>query len=201
MARIKSKTLRVVPIILLVLLAIFVYMTLYKDEVVVDKTATSNVMQKLSKEILGNGGQFEITQEDMNAIIKLSFKEPIHKDDIIIKEVNTKILDNKILIEVPFSYKEHNLLFSSIGKVNAQDGEITYNVDNFKIGKLPLPKKYVIDQISKQSNDKFYVKNNLIKIKAGVFPLAITSLEIEGDKLVGKVEFKGINTLIDNMLK
>ena len=200
MSRTKRKKIRVVPIILLVAFAIFVYMALYKDEVVVDKTATSNVMQKISKEILTNGGQFEVTQEDMNGIVKSYFKEPIQKGDIIVKEVNTKISDNKILIEVPFSYKNQNLLFSSLGNISQQDGEITYDGDNFKIGKVSLPKKFVISQISKQGNDKFYVSGNLIKIKEGVFPLAINSLEIEGDKLVGKVGFKALKSLMENLI-
>ena len=200
MSRTKRKKIRVVPIILLVAFAIFVYMALYKDEVVVDKTATSNVMQKISKEILTNGGQFEVTQEDMNGIVKSYFKEPIQKGDIIVKEVNTKISDNKILIEVPFSYKNQDLLFSSLGNISEQDGEITYDGDNFKIGKVPLPKKFVISQISKQGNDKVYVSGNLIKIKEGVFPLAINSLEIEGDKLVGKVGFKALKSLMENLI-
>lgn len=199
MARTKRKILRLMPIILLVALATFIYMTLYNGETVVDKRLTSNVMQKLSSEILGNGGQFEITQEDMNAAIKLYFKEPIRKGDIIVKEVNTKISDDEILIEAPFSYKNQNLLFSSKGKLSVSDGEITYDVDNFKIGKLLLPKKLVMTQISKKSNDQFYVKDNLLKIKTGVFPLAISSLEIEGNKIVGKVGFKGLNISIDNI--
>lgn len=193
MVKAKSKILKFMPIIFLVVLATFVYMTLYKDEMVVNKTATPNIMQKLSIEILGNGGQFEITQEDMNAVIKLYFKEPILKGDITVKEVNTKISNGEILIEVPFSYKNQNLLFSSVGKINVSNGEITYDADNFKIGKLSLPKKFVIRQISKQSNDKFYVKDNVIKIKAGAFPLAINSFEIEGNKIVGKAGFKGLN--------
>ena len=134
MARTKRKILRIVPIIILVALITIVYMTLYSSETVVNKTATSNVMKKLSSEILGNGGQFEITQEDMNAAIKLYFKESIRRGDIIVKEVNTKISDNKILIEAPFSYKNQNLLFSSVGKINVSNGEITYDADNFKIG-------------------------------------------------------------------
>ena len=54
-------------------------------------------------------------------------------------------------------------------------------------------------QISKQSNDKYYVEDNLIKIKTGVFTLEISSLGIEGNKIVGKVGFKGLNISINNV--
>ena len=40
------------------------------------------------------------------------------------------------------------------------------HADNFKIGKLTLPKSLVISQLKKQDNNIFYVEGNLIKIKA-----------------------------------
>jgi len=56
-------------------------------------------------------------------------------------EVNTKMENGEILIEAPFTYNTIDLLFSSRGKLELSNGEITYNADYFKIGKLPLPKK------------------------------------------------------------
>ncbi len=194
MARTKKNKLILVPIILLVALATFVYMISYNGEAVVDKTASTNVLQKLRNQILMNVGQFEITQADINGAINLYLKAPISRGDITLKEVNTKISNDEILIEAPFSYKNIDLLFSSSGKLGLSDGEITYNPDNFKLGKVSLPKKLVLALISKQSNNNFYVADNLIKIKTDVLPISINSLIIENDKLVGTVGFKGAST-------
>jgi len=199
MARTKKSKFKLVPIILLVAVATFAYMILYNGEAVVNKTASTNVKQKLTNEVLANIGQFEITQEDMNAAIKLYFKKPISKGDITLKEVNTKLENGEILIEVPFSYKTLDLLFSSKGKIGLSNGEITYNADNFKLGKLPLPKKLVMALISKQSNNDFYVEDNLIKIKTEILPFKINTLEINDNKLVGVVGLKGSNTSSSNL--
>ena len=189
----KSKKNKLIPIILLVAVAVFAYMSLYKGEVVIKKTASSNIIQKLTKEVLVNGGEFEITQEDLNGLINLYFKSPMSNGDITIKEVNTEMVDGKILIEVPFSYKKIDLLFSSTGKLNVLDGEITYAADNFKIGKIILSKKFVMSQISKLKNkDAFYVEGDLVKIKTGKVTLKINSLQIKDDKILGTVGFKGI---------
>jgi len=199
MVRIRKNKIKLLPIILLVALATLAYMIFYNKEAVVDKTASTNVKQKLTNEVLANIGQFEITQEDMNAAIKLYFKKPISKGDITLKEVNTKLENGEILIEVPFSYKTLNLLFSSKGKLELSNSEITYNADNFKIGKLPLPKKIVMSLIEKQSNNNLYVENNLIKIKTDILPFKINSLEINDNKLVGIVGLKGSNTSSNNL--
>ena len=199
MARNKKNKLILVPIILLVALAAFAYMILYNGEAVVNKAASPNVEQKITSQVLANIGQFKVTQEDMNAAVKLYFKGPISKGDITLMEVNTKMENGEILIEAPFTYNTIDLLFSSRGKLELSNGEITYNADYFKIGKLPLPKKLVMGLISKQSNDDFYVEGNLIKIKTDKLPFKIKSLEIKDNELVGIVGLKGLSTSFGNV--
>jgi len=191
----KNKLVWVGIILLIVTLGVLTYMSLYNDEVVTIKTASSNVIQKLTAEVLANGGEFELTQEDMNGLIKLYFKEPLSKGDITVKEINTEMKNGEILIEAPMSYKKIDLLFSTTGKLNVMDGEITYVADNFKIGKLTLPKSLVMSQISKNGNgDVFYVEDNIVKINTEKFPLKINSLEIKEDKMLGALGFKGAKT-------
>ncbi|MGH4050623.1 MAG: hypothetical protein ACREVX_04605 [Clostridium sp.] len=189
----KSKSVWVGIILLIVTLGTLVYMSLYNGEVVTKKTASSNVIKKLTTQVLINGGEFEITQEDMNGLIKLYFKEPLSKGNISVKEINTEMKNSEILIEAPMSYKNIDLLFSTTGKLNVMDGEITYVADNFKIGKITLPKALVMSQISKSGKgDIFYVEDNIVKINTEKFPLKINSLEIKEDKMVGALGFKGV---------
>ena len=47
---------------------------------------------------------------------------------------------DELLIEAPIRYNNLNLLLSSKGKLSFSNGEIAYVADNFKIGKLALPK-------------------------------------------------------------
>lgn len=198
----KNKLVWVGIILLIVTLGTFVYMSLYNGEVVIKKTASSNIIKKLTAEVLINGGEFEITQEDLNGLIKLYFKEPLSKGNITVKEINTEMKNSEILIEAPMSYKNIDLLFSTTGKLNVMDGEITYVADNFKIGKLILPKALVMSQISKSGKgDIFYVEDNIVKINTEKFPLKINSLEIKEDKMVGALGFKGVKTTSEEYTK
>jgi len=194
----KNKLVWVGITLLILVLGVLASLSLYNGEVVIKKTASSNVLQKLTAEVLANGGEFEISQEDMNGLIKLYFKGPLSRGDITVKEINTQMKNGEILVEAPMSYKKIDLLFSTTGKLNVMDGEITYVADNFKIGKITLPKALVMSQISKSSNgDAFYVEDNIIKINTEKFPLKINSLEIKEDKMLGALGFKGAKTTSD----
>ena len=196
MTRTKKHKLILIMIILLVAIATFAYMILYNGEAVVDKTASKNVLQKITNQVFMNVGQFELTQEDINGLINQYLKVPRSKGDITLNEVNTKMSNGEILIEAPFSFRRIDLLFSSTGKLGISDGEIIFNPDNFKLGKFLLPQKLVLSLISEQSNNNFYVEDNSIKmkIKTNELPIVIKSLIIVNDKLVGTVGVKGAST-------
>lgn len=187
-----------VLIVLLVALFVFAYMILYNGGVVVKKTDSTGVISKL-KVIQLKGGQFELTQKDIDEISNLYFSSAKNKGDIMVQGVNFKMLDDEILIEAPVSYKNLNLLLSSRGKLNLSNGKIAYVADNFKIGKLKLPKGLVISQISKFNNENFYAEDNSIKINPNVFPFKINSLSIIDSKIIGIAEKLDMKMLFKNL--
>ncbi|MGH4140342.1 hypothetical protein [Clostridium sp.] len=189
-----------VLIILLAALALFAYSVLYTGGVVLKKTDSIEVINKL-KGIQIKGGEFELNQKDVDELSNLYFGSPKNKGDMTLKGANIEILKDKLLIEAPISYKNTNLLFSSTGKISLSNGDIVYNADNFKIGKLALPKSMVISQISKNSNESFYVEDDLIKIKESAVPLKMKDLKIVDSKIVGTAEKMDIKTLLDALTK
>jgi len=174
-----------VSIVLLGTLAVFAYLILYNGGIVLKKSASTEVMNKL-KDIEGKGGRFELTQKDMYDLSDL-FNPPI-EGNLALKGVNIEIVNDEVLIKAHISYKSFkkvNLLFSSKGKINFSNGKITYVPDNFKIGKLTLPKKIVMTEISKHNNDIFYTEGNLIKTNPSVIPVKLTSFKIKDNKILG----------------
>lgn len=195
----KSKGIYVL-IILLAALGLLAYSVLYTGGVVLKKTDSTEVINKL-KVIQIKGGEFELNQEDVDELSNLYFGSPKNKGDIAVEGANIEILKDKLLIEAPISYKNTNLLFSSTGKISFSNGEIVYDADNFKIGKLTLPKNMVISQISKNTNESFYVEDNLIKIKDSAIPLKMKDLKIVDSKIVGTAEKMDIKALLEALTK
>ena len=187
-------------IILLGALAVFAYSVLYNGGVVLKKTNSTEVISKL-KNIQEKGGEFELTQKDIDEVSNLYFANAKSKGDITLQGINMEMLNDELLIQAPISYKKLNLLFSSRGKLTFTNGEIAYAAENFKIGKLSLPKSLVVSQISKLNNEKIYTEDNLIKINPTVFPFKINNLKLIDNKIVGTAEKLDIKMLFENIDK
>ena len=184
--------------ILLGATAVFVYLILYNSGLVFKKTASSEIIDKL-KNIQGKGGKFDLTQNDIDELSKLL--RPETKGNITLKGVNIEIVNDELVIKAPIRYKKVNLLFSSKGKIDFSKEKITYTAENFKIGKLTIPKKVVLSQISKTDNKTVYAEDNLIKINSSVIPFKINSLKVKNNRISGtaakpsaKIPFEDIDT-------
>ncbi|HEY8890472.1 MAG TPA: hypothetical protein VIM70_09475 [Clostridium sp.] len=188
-------------IILFAALAIFSYSILYNGGVVINKTTTTEVIGKLAV-IQAKGGEFELTQKNIDELSNLYFAKAITKGDITLKGVNVEILNDELLIKAPISENKINLLLTTKGKLSFSNGKVTYDADYFKIGLITLPKKFVISQISKLKNNSFSVEGNSIKINPSLFPFKISSLTIRNNKILGialgqvmKTSFEELNKM------
>lgn len=187
-------------VILIGALAIFSYIILYNGGVVLKKTTSTEVLSKL-RVIQFKGGQFELTQKNVDELSSLYLAKPIKKGNITVTGVNIEIKNNELLIKAPMTYKKFELLLTSKGKLNFSNGKITYDADNFKIGKLTLPKKLVMSQILKLNNKSVYAQDNLIKINPNVVPFEITSLKIEDNKILGVAAKPDLKKTLDELSK
>jgi len=183
--------------ILLGALAVFTYILLYNGGVALKKTNSTKVIQKF-KDIQLKGGRFELTQKDINELSSIYFAKSKNIGDITLIGVNIELLNGEILIKAPIIYKKLNLLLSSTGKLNFSNGEFVYIADDFKIGKLTVPKNLVISQISKIKNKILYVKDNSIKINPSIFPFTIDNFKIVDNKIQGTAEKLDIKMLLEN---
>ncbi len=187
-------------IIMLGVTAIIVYSVLYNEGIILTKTDSKEIINKL-RDVQEKGGQLELTQKDVDEITNLYFGKPKIKGDITLQDVNVELLQQELLIKLPISYKKLSLLFSSRGKLKVSNGEVSYAAEDFKLGKLRLSKKLVISRIGKLSNENFYVKDNLIIIKPSLFPFKINSLEIVDSKILVTAEKLDIKMLFKDINK
>lgn len=199
-SEVKSDKLIWALIILLGAMVAFAYIITYNAGPVLKKTNSIEVVTKL-KNIQDKGGEFELTQKNIDELCYLYFSKPKNKGNIMLQGVNIEMLNDELFIQAPVSYKKLNLLFSSQGKLNFSEGEISYSPDNFKIGKLSLPKKLVISQILKLYNKNFYAEDNLIKINPSVFPFKISNLKVIDNKILVSATKLDIKMLFENVNK
>ena len=178
-------------------MAFFTYIILYNGGVALKKTNSFEVIQKF-KDIQAKGGRFELTQKDMNELSSVYFVKTKNMGDITVKGINIELLNGEILIKAPILYKRFNLLFSSTGKLNFSNGKFVYVADNFKIGKLTVPKNLVISQISKFKNKILYIEDNSIKINPSIFPFTIDNFKIIDNKIQGTAKKLDIKMLLEN---
>ena len=183
----KKNKLIYILIIMIVALAAYVGGALYNGDVAVKKADSIEVLGKL-KDIQENGGKFELTQNDLNDISSLYFAKPKTKGDMTLKGVNIEMVDDKLLMVAPISYKNLNLVFSSKGKLNFSNGDIVFDAENFKIGKVKIPKGLVVSQISKLDNKNISVQDNSIRIDTSVLPFKIEEFKITDNKILGAAE-------------
>ena len=183
--------------ILLGALVVFAYIILYNGGIVLKKTNSTEVIQKL-KDIQVKGGEFELTQKNINELSSMYFAKSKNKGDITLRGVNIELLNGELLIKAPIIYKRLNLLLTSKGKINFSNGEIVYVADNFKIGRLTVPKNLVISQISKFRNNFFYVEDDLIKINRSIFPFKIDNFKIVDNKILCTAEKLDVKMLLEN---
>ncbi|MGH4119431.1 hypothetical protein [Clostridium sp.] len=183
----KQKNRWVFALIILIGMATFIRAGLYNGGVAVKKTDSIEVLGKL-KDIQEKGGKFELNQKDMDELSSMYFANPKEKGNITLKGVNIEILEGELLIVAPISYKNIDLLFSSKGKLNLSSGDIVFDAESFKIGKIKIPKEFVVSQVSKLKNNNIFADGNSIRINARVVPFKIEEFKIVDDKILGTAE-------------
>ncbi|MGK0465507.1 hypothetical protein [Clostridium sp.] len=110
----KKNKLIYILIIIIGALAALIGGALYNGDVAVKKADSIQVLDKL-KGIQEKGGEFELTQNDLNDISSLYFVKPKTKGDMTLKGINIEMADDKLLMVAPISYKNLDFLISSKG--------------------------------------------------------------------------------------
>lgn len=200
---IKSK--KVIGLTLLVILvlaaAIFVKLIFWKSNYTSPEYKFSAQLFSKIIKAQSEGSTAEITKDELNQIIFLYFKE-YRKGDLVVKSIESDISDNNLIFYVPVSYRGINLFAWSEGSISLDGSKIKYTPEYFKIGKITLPKSYILQKLGKSLNTKtntVAVQQNSITIDIGNFPIGITSIDVKDKKLLVTLEKREFN--IEDILK
>lgn len=145
-----------------------------------------------------NGGNVELSKEDVNGVISVYFKQ-YRTNNLVIKSVEADFKDDNMVFYVPITYKGFNLFLWSQGDISLEKGKIKYTPDYFKLGKITVPKSYVLKKLQTKLKDRVALDGNSITIDISKLPIGITGVSVKNQKLLVTLEKRQIN--IEDILK
>lgn len=188
----------IVIILLILAAAIFAKLIFWKSSYSSSEYKFSAALFNKIIKAQSEGSTAELTEDEVNQIIALYFKE-YRKDDLVIKSIEGDIQDKTFGFYIPMSYKGFNVLISSQGNISVNNSELKYTPYYFKAGKVTLPKKYVLEKLGEKLKSRAYVEGNFIMLNMKELPITITSIEVKNGKLLVTLEKKEFN--IEDLLK
>ncbi|WML36784.1 hypothetical protein [Clostridium sp. OS1-26] len=159
---------------------------------------------KLSHEFISNvvksqsTGILELNNEDLNSIIKI-YIDKKNYGNLNIKAVHGEIADKELNFYIPSSYKGVEFLFSSKGTMTFEGNKVKYNPEKFYVGKVPLPRGYVLSRISGLFHGGISIENNSVCLDASLIPLKVNNVYLKDSKIV--LEVKKFNDTYNSKLK
>lgn len=197
---IKNKKMIALTIVLILALAVAIFAKLifWKSNYSSPEYKFSVVLFNKIIKAQSEGSTAELTKDEVNQIIFLYFKE-YRKGNLVIKSVEGDIQEDVFLFYMPVSYKGVNLLVWSGGNISFSGGKIKYTPDYFKVGKVSLPKSYVLKKLGEKLKNGTTVEGNSITIDIKELPIGITSVSVKDNKLLITLEKREFN--IEDILK
>lgn len=183
-----------IRVLLIIIVALGIAGTIFFNKLTAGKDYTPDVAIK-NTDMLDNLKNVELKKgvvtvpvSDVNEMLKVYFQEQKNVGGIRIKALKLQSVNDKVNITVPFNYKGMDLLLTSQGDVSVKGDKIAYSMEDLKVGKVSMPKDYILNRI-KQSNIKnVTVEGNEILMDSQIaHPLKIKSIKLDNDKFIIKV--------------
>jgi hypothetical protein len=172
-----------IPLLIIILvIGILVNLILYKGNIMVFKVnpSVNTVSKALSVE--KTGGTLQLKQEDLNGILEFYLTKSIKNSNI--KGIYSILDKSEIELYIPASYKNINFLLYTKGKLSYQDKKINFEPSSFKVGRINLSVKFVMEKLQKYfKNENIMVNNSTISINSDLIPFDFTSLTMKDNLL------------------
>lgn len=154
---------------------------------------SSNLIDKV-RVSQNQGSVLELNKDELNQIIGMYFKKDKSFAGVNIKGVYGDFVGTNLKLYIPASYKGFNLLITSEGSLAYKNDKIEYRPLYFKVGKVTLPKTFILDKLQSHFQGTISLEDGAIAVNKDLIPIKINSIEINNNKvLIGMV--KGVYIL------
>lgn len=156
-----------------------------------ESNSISNVVGKVLT-AQKNNQPVELNSADVNGILSGAVKEGIEKGGITTNSAYCDIKNGEIKLYSPVTFKGFDFLLSTNGKLGYENDVIVFTPSSFYVGKLLLPKKIVMSNLSKYNNNNLRINDDRFEISKNILPFSIKSLEVKNDIIL-----VGVNKIIN----
>lgn len=180
---IKLKRVLTIFLTIIILLAAFIYLITWNPSNIIASQSPSKELAEKIISIPKNNMSITLTNDELNQLIDLY---PIGENsfgDLKVKGIYTEIANDKFNIYLPSNYKGINILIYTSGKPYLENGKIVYEINKFKIGKLILPKKIVLNIIKDKNIKNVSLKDNRIFIDTSVFQFKMKDIQLKDSSI------------------
>lgn len=152
----------------------------YKD---IPKSDPTDVIDKIEMAYI-SGSNIEISQRDINNILKKLIKNRFDSGRVSIQDVCFYIDNNKINFILKSNYNGITFYPGIIANLEYNNEGLSINISSLKIGSLPIPKYLVYKIINEYSNDDIKIEKNRILITKSLIPLNLNNIYVKDNKIV-----------------
>lgn len=163
---------------LIIVLSVLIGMITWNSSNIPDFPQPSEQLASKIINMPANNGSITLSSEELNELIGLYPIEENKFGDLKVKAVYTGILKDKFTIYLPSNYRGIDVLLSISGKPYLENGRIVYEINDFKAGKLSLPKSIVVNIVKKYDIKRVSLKGSKIIIDTSLFSLKMRELEL-----------------------
>lgn len=144
------------------------------------------------------GGTAAFTEKEVNSLLAAVYRSPEEIGNNTIKTPQFKFNGDKVTVGIPGIYQGISAVAWSTGNIEYDESNIIYNPINFKVGKLPVPKTMVLNQISNNKIEGLEVRDEKIYINKDIIPVDISSAVLDNSILTLKIEKFDPSKLFNN---
>lgn len=134
------------------------------------------------------GGIVELGEAEINGIIKAMIKENKSIAGATIKNIYAKINDNKVNMYAYIDYKRIKIMASCVGSLTYDNNLVRFTPDEFRIGRIKIPKDKVYKRLMAISNNDIEIKDGNINISRDAIPFDFKAMDIKGDRVALTIE-------------
>ena len=144
-----------------------------------------------------SGQVVDLNSEELNNIISIVYSSDKTKGGITLKTPEGFLEEGNIGFKVPVVYKNKEFIIYIKGNVDSDENTIKFTPKTIKVGSLPLPKRMVLNTLSKYLKDDIKVQEGVIVIQKKLAPFPIEWVKIENSTLLLKINKLVPDSLLD----
>lgn len=134
-----------------------------------------------------------LNEEEINVLLKKYVGEGKDIGSLHIKNMYADINERDFNLQSSITYGKILFSLSLKGQISSDESYIVYDLKKAYLGKVPIPKVFLLRTLEKQKNNQVTIEEEKIKVDKGLLPIWISSLEVKEGVMMIKFDKEDFN--------